>query len=144
MCPCGVFGILMHGRWAVTQDVTLSPCFWKRSLQGEYVGLSVPPESCIPPSPPTPISLWQAEKDLFRHGGREKERDEETLGMWAGSSKRQKEGLLTSDHGLCFNFATINQEWCFGSSLWSFGMSLLLFQRQYQARKLIRRDNLGG
>lgn len=90
------------------------------------------------------IFLWQAEKDLFRHGGREKERDEQTLGMWAGSSKTQKEGLLTLDRGLCFDFATINQEWCFGSSLWSFGMSLLFFQRQYQARKLIRRDNLWG
>lgn len=64
----------------VTQYVTLSPCFWKRCLQRESVGLSVPPGSCIPASPP-PISLWQAEKDLFSHGGREKGRDGETLGM---------------------------------------------------------------
>lgn len=91
---------------------------------------------------PPPVA--KAEQDLFRHGGREKERDGKTLGVWAGSRKRQKEGLLTLDCGSCFDFATINQEWWFGSSLWSFGMSLLLFQRWYQARKCIRRGNLWG
>lgn len=53
-----VWSVRLPNPWRVshvTQCFTLSPCFWKRCLQRDTVGLSVPPESCIPPySPPSP------------------------------------------------------------------------------------------
>lgn len=89
------------------------------------IGLSVLPESCIPSYLHTP-SLASRQGSVQAWGQRG------GVGWWnAGhvSSTRQKENVLTWDRGSCFDFAIVNQEWCFGSSLWSFGMSLLLFQR---------------
>lgn len=116
---------------------SMSPCHLasgKGASKEEVLGC-LPPESCIPSyhSPPVPCGN---QKRICSDMGAERR-----SGMGKQWACEQKEAKGSS---LDFGLWVINQEWCFGSSLWSFGLSFLLLQRRYQARKLIKRHSLWG
>lgn len=147
-------------------EESVRACFWKRSFRGESVCLLRPPWSSVPPLPLLSSVSTSVTCDMqkrinsdmgaeSRKGGRvawPTGGDEEAL-EWgnrgrleigARSSNRRKKGLLTLDHGSCFDLSVHKSGVAFGILLGSLGMSLLLLQRQYKPRKLIRRGDAQG